>query len=203
MNPVILPHHRPHPLPHRMLLAVALITVVVLTLVFVFADTAGAAGRQGRGAGFGVGGPGQQGMGMLSGLGLGILDAADKLNLKDDQIARLEEIRKSAPGQMMPKAQALMEARIELQDLMRKDDAPAAALRQANQRLLEARTAMQAAAFDLRMQVREVLTPKQRAELKQMLRDRQRERRAPGQPRRFGMRQPPPGDFDAEDDIEF
>jgi Spy/CpxP family protein refolding chaperone len=192
-----------HPHAHRLLLAAALITAVVLAIVLVFADTAGAATRGGRGVGFGRGGAGMHGMGMLPGLGLGILDAAEKLNLKDDQVARLKEIRKNAPGQLMPKAQALMEARIEMQDLMRQDDADAEALRRAHQRVQEARSAMQAAAFDLRLQVREVLTAKQRNELKQMLRERQRERGAPGQQRRFGMQRMPGRDWDAEDDVEF
>lgn len=198
MNPIFVPH-RPHPHAQRLLLGVALVTVLALAVLLVFADSAGAAQRPGRGAGMGPAGRGMHGMGMLPGLGLGILDAAEKLNLKDDQVARLRAIRKSAPGQLMPKAQAVMEARIELQDLMRQDDASADALRQANQRMLEARSAMQAATFDLRMQVREVLTPKQRAELQQML----RERRASVPMRRFGMQPMPQGDWDAEDDVEF
>ena len=201
MNPVVVPDRRP-PHAHSILFGIAVVIVLILALAIVFTDTAGAAPRPAPGATFAAVGPGRHGMGMLSNLGLGILDAAEKLNLEDDQVARLKEIRKSAPAKLMPKAQALMEARIEMQDLMREDDATPDALRQANQRLLEARTAMQQAAFDLRLQVREVLTPKQRAELKTLLRERQRVRGAPGR-HRFGMQHLPSEGADLEGDAEF
>ena len=162
---------------YRLLFGLALLGALVV-LAIGFVDTAGATQRRM------MRGPGSHEMGMLPNLGLDILDAAEKLDLKSDQVTRLKAIRKSAPGLLMPKAQALMEARIDLQDLMLQENAAADALRQAHQQMLDARSAVQAATFDLRMQVRDVLTPKQRAELKDMLRERARERRvrtrAPG-----------------------
>ena len=163
---------------HRLLFGLALLGALLIALAVGFVDTAGAAQHRM------MRGPGSHGMGMLPNLGLDILDAAEKLDLKSDQVTRLKAIRKSAPGVLMPKTQALMEARIDLQDLMLQENAAADALRQAHQQMLDARSAVQAATFDLRMQVRDVLTPKQRAELKDMLRERTRERRvrmrAPG-----------------------
>lgn len=170
MKPILLSPRGPvHPHPHRLLLGVLLLTALVLALVLGFVDTAGAAdwmGRPGRGIHAGP-----------DGFGLAILDAAEKLKLTDDQVVRLKAIRKSAPAQLMPKTQALMEARIELQDLMTQENAQSEALRKAHQNLLEARAAVQSATFDLHMQVREVLTPKQRTELKSLMRERAHERR--------------------------
>ncbi len=187
-----------HPNLHRILLGLALLCALLIALAIGFVDTAGAQPRpMGRGHGRGA-----HGLGMLPNFGLGILDAAEKLDLKADQVTRLKAIRKSAPGQLMPKAQTLMEARIDLQDLMAQENAPADALRQAHEQMLEARSALQAATFDLRMQIRDVLTPKQRGELKDMLRDRVRERRmrqrVPGR-----MGQAHPGVWGLDGDVSF
>ena len=190
-------HDSPPPVHlHRILFGLALLGALLLVLAIGFVDTAGAQQRAMRR------GHVSHGMGMLPNLGLGVLDAAEKLDLKPDQVTRLKAIRKSAPGQLMPKAQALMEARIDLQDLMLQENAQADALRQAHRRVLEARADMQAAAFDLRMQVRDVLTPKQRSELKDMLGDRVRERRmrqrVPGR-----MGQASPDAWDLDEDMSF
>ena len=197
MKPTLVSPRGPaHPHLHRLLVGVALLTAVVIALVLGFVDTAGAAPRAGRG-GYGA-------HGMLQGLGMGILDAAEKLKLSDEQVERLKAIRKSAPGQIMPKTQALMEARIELRDLMAEENAKGDALRRAHQNVLQARAAVQSASFDLRLQVREVLTPKQRAELKELLRARAQERRprAPMSPR---MRAPHGGwdDGGLDDDADL
>lgn len=181
---------------HRILFGLALLGALLFVLAIGFVDTAGAQQRAMRR------GHVSHGMGMLPNLGLGVLDAAEKLDLKPDQVTRLKAIRKSAPGQLMPKAQALMEARIDLQDLMLQENAQADALRQAHRRVLEARADMQAATFDLRMQVRDVLTPKQRSELRDMLGDRVRERRmrqrVPGR-----MGQASPDAWDLDEDMSF
>ena len=191
MKPTLVSPRGPtHAHRHRVLLGVALITAVLLALLLGSVDTAGAAPKPGH--------PGHDAHFKVDGIGTGILDAAEKLKLSDEQVARLKGIRKSAPAQIMPKTQALMEARIELHDLMAEDNAQAEALRRAHQNLLEARAAVQSATFDLRMQVREVLTPKQRAELKELLRDRAHERRmrSPLGPR---MR----GGWDDDGDLDF
>ena len=143
-----------------------------------------------------------------------LLAAADDLNLSDTQRDRLRAIRRSAPGALMPKKQAIAEARLDLADLMERKDAGAAELRQAHERLVQARAAMANAAFDLRMQAREVLTPQQRDKLKEQMRTRGR---GPGQGRRGGdMRRgdlgpsegdlslaPPAPPFDYEPDAQF
>jgi Spy/CpxP family protein refolding chaperone len=67
----------------------------------------------------------------------------------------------------MPKRQAIAEARLDLSDLMARKDAGAADLTRAHERLVQARSAMAMAAFDLRMQAREVLTPQQRDKLRE------------------------------------
>ena len=69
----------------------------------------------------------------------------------------------------MPKRQAVEEARLALQDLMAEEKSSAADLERAHDKLVEARSAVQAAQFHLRMQVREVLTPEQRTKLHEMV----------------------------------
>lgn len=90
-----------------------------------------------------------------------ILDAADDLDLTDAQRTKLRDIRRKAPSALMPKRQAVVEARMELSDLMESKDANSVALRKAHDQLLEARKQLSSAQFDLRMQAREVLTPEQ------------------------------------------
>jgi Spy/CpxP family protein refolding chaperone len=106
-----------------------------------------------------------------------LLAAADELNLSATQRDRLRAIRRSAPAALMPKRQAIAEARLDLADLMERKDAGAAELRQAHERLVQARGALANAAFDLRMQAREVLTSQQREKLETEMRERKRDAR--------------------------
>jgi Spy/CpxP family protein refolding chaperone len=96
-----------------------------------------------------------------------LLMAADQIGLTDAQKTQLHDIRRRAPSVLMPKRQALMEARIDFQDVMVKKDAAAADIRKAHDKLLKAQTELRAATFDLHMQAREVLTPEQREKLQQ------------------------------------
>jgi Spy/CpxP family protein refolding chaperone len=106
------------------------------------------------------------------------LAAAERLDLTDAQRDRLREVRRSAPGILMPKRQALTEARMDLQDLMRRDDADPGELRRAHERLVDARAALASATFDLRLQAREVLTSEQLQKLQELRpRDGRGERR--------------------------
>jgi len=90
----------------------------------------------------------------------------ERLDLSDAQRDQLQKIRRKAPSEVMPKMQALMEARMDLQDLLAQDKADKTALRQAHQKVLDAQSALQTAFFNLRMDVRDVLTPAQRDELR-------------------------------------
>ena len=118
------------------------------------------------------GGPGMgmQGRGMRGNMIERLLAAGDELKLTDAQRDKLRQIRRSGPAALMPKRQAMMEAQMDLRDVMDKDKADAAELRRAHDKVLKARTDMAAATFELRVQVREVLTPEQR----QMIRDHMR-----------------------------
>jgi Spy/CpxP family protein refolding chaperone len=121
-----------------------------------------------------------------------LLMAAEKIGLTDAQKTQLRELRHRGPATIMPKQQALMEARMDFQDSMAKKDAPAAEIRKAHDKLLKAQSDLRAAAFDLRMQAREVLTPEQR----EKLHDGMRHGAGPGQ---MGMVTP---DDDEGDDFE-
>lgn len=137
-----------------------------------------AAAQPGRGFGHG---PGPQfgmrmhhrGGGAMGG-GLAIdrlLARADDLGLTDAQQTKLREIRKQVPGKLMPKRQAIEEARLDMQDLMAQESASSVDLKKAHNKLIKARSDLEAARFDLRMQVREVLTPEQRTKIREGVRD--------------------------------
>jgi len=108
--------------------------------------------------------------GSMRQLGLHFLAAAERLELTDEQQQQLKQIRRKAPGEVMPKVQALMEARMELQDLLAEDQTDKAALRRAHQKVLDVHAALNTAMFGLRMEVRDVLTPEQRDELRKTMR---------------------------------
>lgn len=97
------------------------------------------------------------------------LEALERLDLKDEQREKLRKIRRAGLEVMAQKRVAMAQARMDLHDLMEKD-ASTSELRNAHAKLAKARTDLQAAAFDLRMQAREVLTPEQRQELRKSAR---------------------------------
>ncbi len=109
--------------------------------------------------GWGFGGPGA-GMSIER-----LLARAEELGLTEAQQTKLREIRKQSPAALMPKRQAVEEARIAFQDLMAQQKSSATDLERAHAKVVEARSALEAAQFHLRMQVREVLTPEQRTKL--------------------------------------
>jgi Spy/CpxP family protein refolding chaperone len=122
-----------------------------------------------------------------------LLAAAEELNLSTSQQDKLRAIRRSAPGILMPKEQAAQEARLDLADLMARKNASSAELRSAHERLVQARSAIATARFDLRMQAREVLTEQQREKLREGLKANRR-------PMRQGALMPPPdGAFGPEE----
>jgi len=112
----------------------------------------------------GAGGPGRGGAGMSIER---LLAHAEELGVTEAQQTKLRDIRKQSPGVLSPKRQAVEEARLALQDLMAEEKSTTADLERAHAKLVEARSALQAAQFHLRMQVRDVLTPEQRTKLKE------------------------------------
>jgi Spy/CpxP family protein refolding chaperone len=135
--------------------------------------------------------------GPMGPLGMRFLAAAERLDLSDAQRTQLKQIRRKAPREVMPKVQSLMEARMELQDLLAEDKTDKTGLRRAHQKVLDAQAALHSAMFNLRMEVRDVLTPEQRSELRQGMRRRGGERPGPG-PR--GGFEP---DWDPDEEQEF
>jgi Spy/CpxP family protein refolding chaperone len=126
----------------------------------------------------------RRGGGMGGGMGIErLLARADDLGLTDAQQQKLRQIRKQTPAALMPKRQAVEEARLDFQDLMSQEKTSTADLERAHGKLLDARSKLQAAQFDLRMQVRDVLTPEQRTKIRQGLRDGARQRMRTRQPR--------------------
>jgi Spy/CpxP family protein refolding chaperone len=113
-----------------------------------------------------------------------LLAVGDEINLTDAQRDKLRQIRRAGPAALMPKRQAVMEAQMDLHDSMDSDKTDAAALRKAHDKVLKARSDLAAATFELRMQVREVLTAEQRQKLHEGIRkfgrEKMKKQSAPG-----------------------
>jgi Spy/CpxP family protein refolding chaperone len=107
---------------------------------------------------------------MGSGSAERMLALAEELDLTDAQKTKLREIRRRAPGILSPKRLAVVEARMDLHDLLEQKDADAKALRLAHDKVTKARGELEAATFDLRLQARDVLTVEQREKLQADLR---------------------------------
>lgn len=128
------------------------------------------------------------GRGMRGGMIEHLLANGEAINLTDAQRDKLRQIRRAAPAALMPKRQAVMEAQMDLHDALDNDKAASPDLRKAHDKVLKARNDLAAALFDLRVQVREVLTPEQRDKIHQHLRDaggmrmKERMKRGPGGP---------------------
>lgn len=99
-----------------------------------------------------------------------LLAQSEALELTEAQQTKLREIRKSTPRALMPKRQVVEEAQLELQDLMAQEKSTSADLKRAHDKLVKARADLQAAQFDLRMQVYDVLTPEQRVKIRDTVR---------------------------------
>jgi Spy/CpxP family protein refolding chaperone len=100
----------------------------------------------------------------------GWMAGMERLDLKDEQRDKLRQIRRAGLETMSQKRVAVAQARMDLHDLMREKDASAASLRQAHDKLARARMDLESATFDLRLQMRDVLTPAQREELRKSVR---------------------------------
>jgi len=138
----------------------------------------------------GFGGPGD-------GAHLRFFRDVERLDLSDAQRDQLQKIRRKAPSEIMPKMQTLMEARMDLHDLLAQEKSDKTALRAAHQKVMDAQAALQTAFFNLRMDVRDVLTPAQRNELRKS---------APPRARHMGPRAPRGGwgaGWDLDPDAEI
>jgi Spy/CpxP family protein refolding chaperone len=100
-----------------------------------------------------------------------LLANATEIGLTDAQQDQLRQVRRRAPGLLMPKRQAVVEAQLDFHDLTEKTKASSAELRSAHDKVLKARNELAAAMFDLHLQVRDVLTPEQRDKIHGAMRE--------------------------------
>ena len=131
-----------------------------------------------------------------------LLANASEVGLTDAQQDQLRQVRRRAPGLLMPKKQALVEAQMDLHDVMDKNKADSAELRRANDKVLKSRSDLAAAVFDLRMQVRDVLTPEQRSKIHSAMREHLRGGGAPGMKMPGGPGGGHGDEFDSGDDSD-
>lgn len=91
----------------------------------------------------------------------GIMMAADKLELTDQQIDKLEDLRYKHQKEMIGKQAAVKEAKLELRELMRKADVSEKAAMARQERVLQAKAETARAKLKHKLAARKVLTEEQ------------------------------------------
>ena len=91
----------------------------------------------------------------------GMMMAADELELTDQQIEKLEDLRYQHQKEMIGKQAAVKEARLELRELMRKADVSEKAALAKQERILDAKDEIARAKLKHKIATRNILTEEQ------------------------------------------
>ncbi|MBD1838093.1 Spy/CpxP family protein refolding chaperone [Coleofasciculus sp. FACHB-501] len=99
-----------------------------------------------------------------------------QLNLTQQQMQQMQAIRQKYRTQIAPRQQALRQARQELATLMN-STASASQIRSKNQQVEELQQQLQKLRFESMLEMREVMTPEQRAKFVQLMQQRRQQKR--------------------------
>ncbi len=135
---------------------------------------------------------GKRGMRGMRGIGIGPR-MAEELGLTDEQTEAIQAIRDDFREQMGPTRETVSEIRAELRELWSADEPDKKAILAKMDEMQAEKHAMAIARVDARLQVLDVLTPEQKAEM-QAIRTERREQRAERRSQRRSRR----GDCDGE-----
>ena len=100
----------------------------------------------------------------------GIMKAADELGLTDQQIDKLEELGYQHQKEMIGKQAAVKEAKLEMKELMRKDNVDEKAAMAKQEKVLQAKADIARAMLKHKLAARKVLTEEQFDKWKKMKR---------------------------------
>ncbi len=98
-----------------------------------------------------------------------------QLNLNQQQMQQMQAIRQKYRSQIAPRQQALRQARQELATLMN-STASASQIRSKNQQVEELQQQLQKLRFESMLEMREVMTPEQRAKFVQLMQQRRQQK---------------------------
>lgn len=98
-----------------------------------------------------------------------------QLNLTQQQMQQMQAIRQKYRTQIAPRQQALRQARQELATLMN-STASASEIRSKNQQVEELQQQLQKLRFESMLEMREVMTPEQRAKFVQLMQQRRQQK---------------------------
>ncbi|MBD1888055.1 Spy/CpxP family protein refolding chaperone [Coleofasciculus sp. FACHB-SPT9] len=98
-----------------------------------------------------------------------------QLNLTQQQMQQMQAIRQKYRTQIAPRQQALRQARQELATLMN-STASASQIRSKNQQVEELQQQLQKLRFESMLEMREVMTPEQRAKFVQLMQQRRQQK---------------------------
>ena len=104
----------------------------------------------------------------------------DKLNLSPEQKAKIESIRAQSKNQLTNQLEAFKQAQQELRTLMA-SNADSNQIRDKHNQLMAMKQQLESVQFESRLAMREVLTPQQRAQLDQLMKQRYQNHKNQGQ----------------------
>ncbi len=119
--------------------------------------------------------------------GMGPMELADDIGLSDEQIDRMQEMRLDHRMQMIENRAAIQKARLQVQSLMRDDDAPEQEVMRAIDELSRVQADAKKTAYRHRQDMTNVLTADQLTKLEELRKERREDRqewrqnRQPGQ----------------------
>ena len=112
------------------------------------------------------------------GLELGRVDEfADEIGLTDEQVEKIKDIRNKNAKEIIDLNAEKKKAEIDLRKLMEDPDAKSSAIEKSAKKVMEQENAIKTARLDAMLEIRDILTPEQRAKLKEAIQSRRQEMR--------------------------
>ncbi len=117
---------------------------------------------------------------------------ADEIDLSEKQLEQIRQIRKEGERELIDLRAQLRKAELDLRDLMGDVSTPSDQIKSAVKAVLERRQAVELKTIDIMLQIRDVLSQKQREKLREVIKELRRKRREELMERRRMRRHPMP-----------
>ena len=102
---------------------------------------------------------------------------ADEIGLTDEQVEKIKDIRNKNAKEIIDLNAEKKKAEIDLRKLMEDPDAKSSAIEKLAKKVMEQENAIRTAQLDAMLEIRDILTPEQRAKLKEAIQSRRQEMR--------------------------
>jgi len=102
---------------------------------------------------------------------------ADEIGLTDEQVEKIKDIRNKNAKEIIDLNAEKKKAEIDLRKLMEDPDAKSSTIEKSAKKVMEQENAIRTAQLDAMLEIRDILTPEQRAKLKEAIQSRRQEMR--------------------------